>query len=63
MIRAFSLAEASLLAPFNYSKIIWASATGYLVFGNIPTLNTLVGAAVIALAGVFIMFRERRKQA
>jgi drug/metabolite transporter (DMT)-like permease len=63
MIRAFTLAEASLLAPFNYSKIIWASATGYLVFGNIPTINTLVGAGVIALAGVFIMLRERRNAA
>ena len=60
LIKAFKLAEASLLAPFNYSKIIWAAAAGYLVFGNIPTLNTLAGAAIIALAGLFVMLHERR---
>jgi drug/metabolite transporter (DMT)-like permease len=60
MIKAFSLAEASLLAPFNYSKIIWAAATGYLIFGDVPSLNTLAGAAIIALAGLFIMLHERR---
>jgi drug/metabolite transporter (DMT)-like permease len=60
MIKAFSHAEASLLAPFNYSKIIWAAGTGYLVFGNIPSLNTLAGAAIIAMAGLFIMLHERR---
>ena len=60
MIKAFEQAEASLLAPFNYSKIIWAAATGYLVFGNVPSLNTLAGAAIIAVAGLFIMLHERR---
>ena len=60
MIKAFELAEASLLAPFNYSKLVWAAITGYLVFGDIPTLNTLAGAAVIAGAGLFVMLQERR---
>ena len=60
MIKAFAETEASLLAPFNYSKIIWAAATGYLVFGNIPSLNTLAGATIIAMAGLFIMLHERR---
>ena len=61
MIKAFSLAEASLLAPFNYSKLIWATVAGYIVFGNVPTWNTLAGASVIALAGLFIMMHERHK--
>ena len=61
MIKAFSLAEASLLAPFNYSKLLWATVAGYIVFGNVPTWNTLAGAAVIALAGLFIVMHERRK--
>ena len=60
MIKAFAVAEASLLAPFNYSKLIWAAAAGYLVFDAIPTLNTLAGAAIIALAGLFVMLHERR---
>ncbi len=60
MIKAFELAEASLLAPFNYSKIIWAAAAGYLVFGDRPSLNTLAGATIIALAGLFVLLHERR---
>jgi drug/metabolite transporter (DMT)-like permease len=60
MIKAFENTEASLLAPFNYSKIIWAAAAGYLVFGNVPSLNTLAGALIIAMAGLFIMLHERR---
>ncbi len=60
MIKAFTLAEASLLAPFNYSKIVWAIAVGYLVFDDQPSLNTLAGAAIIALAGLFLMLHERR---
>jgi drug/metabolite transporter (DMT)-like permease len=60
MIKAFELAEASLLAPFNYSKIIWAAGAGYLVFDDRPSLNTLAGATIIALAGLFVLLHERR---
>ncbi len=60
MIKAFELAEASLLAPFNYSKIIWAAVAGYFVFGDRPSLNTLAGATIIALAGLFMLLHERR---
>lgn len=54
------LAAASVVAPFNYSSIIWATLLGYLVFGDIPATATLVGAAIIVGAGLFIMLRERR---
>ncbi|MEQ9640866.1 MAG: DMT family transporter [Alphaproteobacteria bacterium] len=62
LISAFGLAEASLLAPFNYSKIIWATIAGYLVFGELPTLNTLAGAAIIAAAGLYVLWRENRSE-
>jgi drug/metabolite transporter (DMT)-like permease len=61
MISAFSLAEASLLAPFNYSKIIWAAIAGYVVWGDVPSLDTLAGGAVIILAGLYVLWRERRR--
>ena len=50
-----------MLAPFNYSKLIWAVLTGYLVFGDLPAQDTLIGGAVIALAGLYVLYRENRK--
>ncbi len=60
LVRAFAVAEASLLAPFSYSSLIWASAYGFIVFGELPKANTLFGAALIIAAGLYIFYRERR---
>lgn len=59
MIRAFTLAPASMLAPFSYAQLVWATLIGYLVFGDFPDRWTLVGAAAITLAGLYIWHRER----
>ncbi len=56
------LAPASAVAPFNYSSIVFATALGFAIFGDIPASATLVGAAIIVGAGLFIMLRERRLQ-
>ncbi|MFN4087923.1 MAG: DMT family transporter [Alphaproteobacteria bacterium] len=60
LIKAFSLAPASLLAPFGYTSLIWATILGYLLFAEVPDLWTLVGAAVIIGSGIFIVLREHR---
>ena len=60
MIQAFAHVQASLLAPFNYSKLIWVIILGYLVFGDVPGLDTLVGSAIIVSAGLYVLYRERR---
>jgi drug/metabolite transporter (DMT)-like permease len=60
MISAFNRAEASLLAPYNYSKMIWVAMLGYAVFGDIPSTNMWVGTAVIVAAGGYVFYRERR---
>jgi drug/metabolite transporter (DMT)-like permease len=49
-----------LLAPHNYTKIIWVGVLGYLVFGDVPNLNMWTGTLVIVLAGVYVLYRERR---
>eukprot|EP01037_Dinobryon_pediforme_P012885 gene12885-12984_t len=54
------LARASAVAPFNYTSIVWAMALGYLLFGDIPSISTMLGAAIIVCAGLFIMLRERK---
>jgi drug/metabolite transporter (DMT)-like permease len=55
------LAAASVAAPFNYTSIIWAAAFGLVLFGDVPATRTLVGAAIIVGAGLFILFRESQK--
>lgn len=61
--RAFALAPAAILAPFNYAQLIGATAIGYLLFGDLPDRWTLVGALVIVAAGLYVAHRERRLRA
>ncbi len=58
--RALQLAPASVIAPFQYLSIIWSVVLGYLVFGDVPGVSTLAGAALIVAAGGFILYLERR---
>jgi drug/metabolite transporter (DMT)-like permease len=57
--RSLKLAPASSVVPYQYSMIIWAVILGYLVFGNVPSMSTLVGAAIIIAAGLYIFLREQ----
>ena len=59
MIRAYAFTQASFLAPFNYAKLLWAVALGYLVFGDVPQLNVIAGSAVIVASGLYVLYRER----
>ena len=52
-----------MIAPFQYLSIIWAVVLGYLTFGDVPDAPTLVGAALIVVAGGFILYRERTARA
>lgn len=60
MVEALRLAHASLLAPFDYATMIWAVAIGYVAFGAAPGIHTLVGATIVAAAGLFTVWRENR---
>ena len=53
-------ADASLVAPFEYTSMILALIVGYAVFAEVPTLTMVGGAAIIILAGVLIIWRERQ---
>jgi drug/metabolite transporter (DMT)-like permease len=53
-------ADASLVAPFDYASMLFALAIGWFVFAEMPTLPMLAGAALIILAGILIIWRERR---
>jgi drug/metabolite transporter (DMT)-like permease len=57
--RSLKLAPASVVVPYQYSMIIWAVMFGYLVFGDVPSIATVAGAAIIIGAGFYIFLRER----
>ena len=59
--RSLKLAPASVVVPYQYTMIVWAAIFGYVVFGDVPTLATLVGVVIVG-AGLFIFFREQRGQ-
>jgi len=59
LIEGYRLAEASLVAPFRYTNLLWAPLMGYLFFGEIPGVALLVGAPLIAASGLYIVWRER----
>jgi len=58
---ALKLAPASVVAPYQYTFILWAIALGYAVFGDVPDVFTLSGAAIIVGAGLYILWRERAR--
>lgn len=59
LILAFRIGPASILAPFSYSQMIWATLIGYFAFAALPDQWTWVGAAVIMASGGYTWHRER----
>jgi drug/metabolite transporter (DMT)-like permease len=64
MIRAFAAAPANIIAPFGYVALLWALLSGMIVFGEVPSVRTLIGAGLIVAAGlsIFLSARPRRKK-
>ncbi|ALK09393.1 DMT family transporter [Blastochloris viridis] len=58
--RSLKLAPASTVAPYQYTFIAWAVVWGWLMFGEVPEVQTMVGAAVIVLAGLVLLWSEAR---
>jgi drug/metabolite transporter (DMT)-like permease len=60
MTESYRHAEASTVAPFEYTSMIFGIVLGYLAFGELPTAHTLVGGAIVISAGILIIWRERQ---
>ena len=58
--RAMKLAPVSLLAPFQYTLLIWGIVLGYIFFDDVPAPRIIIGACIIVLAGLFIVRRKAR---
>ncbi len=59
LIKAYDHANATLLAPFTYSALVWAMVLGWLVFGDFPDGWSLVGMGIIVLSGLYLANRQR----
>ena len=59
LIRALTLGEASLVAPFIYTNLLFTTIWGLVLFGNFPDFWTIAGALIIVAAGVYVWARDR----
>ncbi len=59
LIRALTLGEASLVAPFIYTNLLFTTIWGFVLFGNFPDFWTIVGAFIIVAAGIYVWARDR----
>lgn len=60
LINAYRMAPAALIAPFQYSQMIWGVLLGILLFGDLPGWPVLIGGAVVAASGLFTLHRQRK---
>ena len=58
--RSLKLAPASVVVPYQYSMIVWAVIFGFVVWGDVPSPATIIGAAIIIGAGLYIFLREQK---
>jgi S-adenosylmethionine uptake transporter len=63
LFQGMRLAQASAIAPFEYSSLAWATLWGWLIFGDLPTPHVLTGGAIILGAGLFLLAVESRRRA
>jgi drug/metabolite transporter (DMT)-like permease len=59
VIRSLKLADASVVVPYQYTLILWSVLFGWQMFGELPDAYTVVGAAIITAAGLYIFWREQ----
>jgi drug/metabolite transporter (DMT)-like permease len=59
VVLAFRYADASVLAPFSYTQLLWVSVLGFFIFGEVPDAYTITGAAFIVASGLYTAHRER----
>jgi len=57
---SYRFGAASMLAPFDYASLIFAALIGYVIFAELPTTPTVIGASLVVLGGVLIIWRERQ---
>ena len=58
--KAYAITSPSLIAPFEYTALIWAGILGYLIWGDVPDKAAIIGASLIVISGMYIVQREAK---
>ncbi len=61
-VRACTLAPPQVLAPFDYTAMIWAVLLGYALWGDLPDRTVALGAAILVASGLYVLWREAQIQ-
>ena len=60
LTESYRFAPASMVAPLDYTTMVWAFVLGYAMFGEVPTTHVYAGSAIVAGSGLFVIWRERQ---
>ena len=61
LTESYRYAAASVVAPFDYTAMLWSFLLGYWMFDEVPTTYVFAGSAIVAASGLFVIWRERRR--
>lgn len=59
LTQSYRYADASMVAPFDYTSMVWAVLVGYLLFGDLPDTYVMIGSTIVIASGIFVILRER----
>lgn len=62
LMTAYHRTPVALVAPFQYTQIIWGAVAGYLLWAHVPDMRLVVGALIVAASGLFVIYREFREK-
>jgi S-adenosylmethionine uptake transporter len=61
VIKALEISQAVVVAPLQYTMIFWTTGYGYLIFGNLPDMFTIIGAGIIVASGLYTLRRTKAR--
>jgi drug/metabolite transporter (DMT)-like permease len=62
MTKAFGLARAAVVSPFGYMGLLWSGLLGWVIWSDVPGTHVFMGAPIVIASGLFILYRETKKQ-
>jgi drug/metabolite transporter (DMT)-like permease len=58
MTNALRLADLSVVAPFDYTALLWTAGFGFLIWSEVPGIHVWIGTAIVVASGIYILYRE-----